>query len=91
MPGRYGYRLKPVSYDSAVRRWDHYGAIGSHKNRGFRPILFPDPDDPCVRHQPYTGNLPHFMTSLRPWDDFTSGIVKVITDNGTSLGYTGVK
>ncbi len=91
MPGRYGYRLKPVSYDAAVRRWDHYGAIGSHKNHGFRPILFPDPDDPCVRHQGYTVNLPHFMTWLRPWDDFTSGIVKVITDNGMSLGYTKVK
>ncbi|AOQ01281.1 MULTISPECIES: hypothetical protein [Enterobacter] len=91
MPGRYGYRLKPVSYDAAVRRWDHYGAIGSHKNRGFRPILFPDPEDPCVRHQPYTVNLPHFMTWLKPWDDFSSGNVKVITDNGTSLGYTGVK
>lgn len=34
IPGRYGYRLKPVIYKSAVRRWDYYGAIGSHKNRG---------------------------------------------------------
>jgi len=53
IPGRCGYRLKPVSYDSAVPHWDHYGAIGSHKNHGFRPILFPDPDNKCVRHQPY--------------------------------------
>lgn len=91
IPGRYGYRLKPVSYNAAVRRWDYYGAIGSHKNSGFRPILFPDPEDPCVRHQPYTVNLPHFMTWLRPWDNFTSGVVKVITNDGTSLSFMGTR
>ncbi|QTF06610.1 hypothetical protein HC231_00675 [Brenneria izadpanahii] len=91
IPGRYGYRLKPVSYEAAVRRWDYYGAIGAYKNKGFRPIIFPDPDDPCVMRQPYTANLPHFMTWLRPWDDFASGIVKVITSDGTSLSYKGVE
>lgn len=91
IPGRYGYRLKPVSYESAVRRWNYYGAIGSHKNHGFRPILFPDPQDQCVRHKPYTVNLPHFMTWLRPWDDFASGVVKVITNDGTSLSFMGAK
>lgn len=91
IPGRYGYQLKPVSYDSAVRRWDHYGPIGSYKNKGFRPIIFPDPSDPCVRHQPYKANLPHFMTWIRPWSDFSSGIVNVKTSNGTSLALTGVK
>lgn len=92
--GRYGYRLKPVSYESAVRRWDYYGAIGSPKNHGFRPILFPDPQEQCVRHQPYkpyTVNLPHFMTWLRPWDDFASGVVKVITNDETSLSFMGAK
>ena len=91
LPGRYGYHLKPVSNESAVRRWDYYGAIGSHKNRGFRPILFPDPQEQCVRHQPYTVNLTHFMTWLRPWDDFASGVVKVITNDGTSLSFMGSK
>lgn len=91
IPGRYGYRLKPVSYDSAVRRWDYYGTVGSHKNRGFRPILFPDPEDPCVRHQPYTVKLPYFMTWLKPWGDFTSGVVKVITNDGTSLSFMRAK
>lgn len=91
IPGRYGYRVKPVSYESAVCRWDYYGAIGSHKNRGFRPILFPDPEDPCVRHQSYMVNLPHFMAWLRPWDDFTSGVVKVITNDGASLSFMGAK
>ena len=91
IPGRYGYRLRPVNYDAAIRRWDYYGAIGSYKNRGFRPILFPDPDEQCVRHQPYRGNLPHFMTWLSPWDDFTSGVVKVITNEGTSLSFMGAR
>lgn len=91
IPGRYGYRLNPVGYDDAVRRWDYYGPIGAHKNSGFRPIIFPDPRDPCVRHQPYQIDLPHFMTWLRPWDDFTSGVVKVITDNGTSVEFRGIK
>ncbi len=91
IPGRYGYRLKPVSYDAAVRRWDYYGPIGSYKNRGFRPILFPDPNDSCVRHQPYRVNLPHFMMWLRPWDDFASGVVKVLTNDGTSLAYKAMK
>ncbi|KFC06255.1 hypothetical protein GTGU_02776 [Trabulsiella guamensis ATCC 49490] len=91
VPGRYGSHLRPVSYTAATRRWDYYGAVGSYKNRGFYPILFPDPDDPCVMHRPYTSILPHFMTWLRPWNDFTSGIVKAITDNGTSFGYTGMK
>ncbi|MDI5823548.1 hypothetical protein MJI95_39555, partial [Salmonella enterica subsp. enterica serovar Kentucky] len=39
-----------------------YGPVGSFKNDGFRPILFPDPKDPCVKHKPYKVNLPHFMT-----------------------------
>lgn len=91
MPGRYCYRLKPVSYGSAVRRWDYYGAIGSHKNCGFCLILFPDPQDQCVRNQPYAVNLPHFMTWLRPWDDFASGVVKVITNDEASLSFIGAK
>lgn len=87
IPGNYAFRVRPVSYESAVRRWDYYGAIGSHKNQGFRPIIFPDPKDPCSRHHPYTTNLPHFMTWLRPWDDFSSGIVSVVTGDGTSLEF----
>lgn len=66
-------------------RWDYYGAIGGFKNNGFRPVLFPDPKDPCVKHEPYKVNLPHFMTWIHPWSDFTSGKVRVMTDNGTSF------
>lgn len=91
MPGHYGYRLEPVSYEAAVRRWDYYGAVGTHKNRGFRPMLFPDPADPCVRHRPYLSRLPRFMTWLRPWDDFASGVVRVTTNSGTSFGYMGTQ
>ncbi|KNC89520.1 hypothetical protein [Trabulsiella odontotermitis] len=91
IPGRYGAHLRPVNYIAATRRWDYYGAVGSYKNRGFHPILFPNPDDPCVMHRPYISILPRFLTWLRPWDDFMSGIVNVITSDGTSLALRGVK
>ncbi|WP_347115110.1 hypothetical protein AAHB66_02540 [Leclercia sp. S52] len=90
-PGFYTDQVKPVSYESALRRWDYYGAIGTFKNRGFKPIIFPDPDDPCVKHEPYIAELPMFMKWLYPWDDFTSGIVNVLTENGTAFGYTGMR
>lgn len=90
-PGFYTDQAKPVSYESALRRWDYYGAIGTFKNRGFKPIIFPDPDDPCVKHEPYIAELPMFMKWLYPWDDFTSGIVNVLTENGTAFGYTGMR
>ncbi|UYM57714.1 hypothetical protein [Leclercia adecarboxylata] len=90
-PGFYADLVKPVSYESALRRWDYYGAIGSFKNRGFKPIIFPDPDDPCIKHEPYIAELPMFMRWIYPWDDFTSGIVNVLTENGTAFGYTGVR
>lgn len=32
-----------------------------------------------------------FMKWLYPWDDFTSGIVNVLTENGTAFGYTGMR
>lgn len=32
--------LKPVSQADALRRWDHYGKIGSWKNETFKPLLF---------------------------------------------------
>lgn len=91
IPGCYSYRLNPVSYKSALRRWDYYGPVGSHKNKGFRPIIFPDPDDACVRHQPWLANLPHFMTWIRPWNDFSSGVVNVLSSNGTSLEFKGAR
>jgi len=90
-PGFYADQVKPVSYESALRRWDYYGAIGSFKNRGFKPIIFPDPEDPCVKHEPYLAELPMFMKWLYPWDDFTSGTVNVLTNNGAAFGYTGMK
>jgi len=90
-PGLYAHQVKPVSYESSLRRWDYYGAVGSFKNPGFKPIIFPDPDDPCVKHEPYIAELPMFMKWLYPWDDFTSGIVNVLTENGTAFGYTGIR
>ena len=88
-PGDYSYKLKPVSYAAAIRRWDYYGPIGSHKKKNFRPMLYPDPVNPCIKHHPYLANLPHFMTWLYPWHDFTSGTVGVVTDDGTLIDFRG--
>ncbi|WP_224717474.1 hypothetical protein [Pectobacterium versatile] len=85
IPGHYAYQVQPVSYASALRRWDHYGPVGANKNRGFVPTLYPDPQDLCVRHIPYKGRLPHFITWITPWNDFTSGEVEVFTNNGTKF------
>ncbi|MCG8156949.1 hypothetical protein JMY81_11910 [Brenneria goodwinii] len=87
IPSRYSHHVKPVSYESALRRWDYYGPVGVNKNRGFTPIIYPDPQNPCVRHSPYRKQLPHFMTWIKPWDDFTSGKVEVFTNNGTKLSF----
>ncbi|RRZ88974.1 hypothetical protein [Erwinia sp. 198] len=76
--------LKPVSKKEALKRWDHYGKIGAWKNRGFTPILFPDPDKyPHAR--PHEGVLPAFMLTVRPWSDFQSGKVKIATADGSYL------
>ncbi len=76
--------LRPVSKDNALRRWDYYGKIGSWKNRGFTPLLFPDPDKfPNAR--PRKGMLPNFMQTIRPWSDFKSGIVSIASADGSYM------
>lgn len=57
------------------------------KMMGFDPFCFPDPKDPCVKHKPYKVNLPHFMTWIQPWSDFTSGKIRIITNDGTSFSF----
>lgn len=76
--------LRPVSKAEALKRWDYYGKIGNWKNEAFRPILFPDPEKfPNAR--PHRGELPNFMTTVRPWSDFSSGIVGIASANGGYL------
>lgn len=76
--------LRPVSKADALKRWDYYGKIGSWKNETFIPILFPDPDKyPNVR--PRKGELPNFMKTVRPWNDFHSGIVSIISADGSYI------
>ncbi|MDU4092659.1 MAG: DUF4056 domain-containing protein [Pantoea sp.] len=77
-PQNYWPWLKIVSKEAALRRWDYYGALGSFKNRGFNPLLFPDPADIHVPHIPYKGRLPNFMMSIRPFTQFDSDIVRRI-------------
>ena len=76
--------LRPVSKKEALKRWDHYGPIGSFKNDSFLPLLFPDPQKyPNAR--PRKGALPDFMTTVRPWSDFHSGKVSIATADGSYI------
>ncbi|ELE9707456.1 hypothetical protein RM392_004702 [Enterobacter cloacae] len=76
--------IRPVSKADALKRWDYYGKIGSWKNETFIPILFPDPDKfPNAR--PRKGELPNFMKTVRPWNDFHSGIVSIISADGSYI------
>ncbi|ORM74196.1 hypothetical protein HA48_05595 [Pantoea wallisii] len=76
--------LQPVSKEQALRRWDHYGPIGSFKNETFLPLLFPDPQR--FRHaSPYRGQLPEFMQTIRPYSDFKSGNVAIATRDGSFI------
>lgn len=76
--------LRAVSKEEALKRWDHYGKIGSWKNESFLPLLFPDPDkSPNAR--PYKGELPGFMKTVRPWSDFHSGIVRIASADGSYI------
>jgi len=68
------HMLRPVSKTEALKRWDHYGKIGNWKNETFQPLLFPDPEkNPHAR--PHKGELPPFMKTVWPYDDFSSGNV----------------
>ncbi|QPT14023.1 hypothetical protein I6G37_03145 [Serratia rubidaea] len=76
--------LQPVSKEEALMRWDFYGKIGSWKNEGFTPLLFPDPERFRYAH-PRKGMLPAFMRTVTPWSDFRSGIVGIATANGNYM------
>jgi len=77
IPRNYWPELKPVSKEAALRRWDYYGPIGNYKNKGFRPLLFPDPQNKTVSHTPYKSNLPDFMTRIQPFSNFSSDNVRI--------------
>lgn len=83
LPSNYQSRLELVSKQDALKLWDYYGPIGNYKNQGFLPLLFPKPDNQCITGKSYKGKLPAFMTWVHPYEDFTSGNVRVITNNGT--------
>lgn len=76
--------LRPVSKAEALKRWEYYGKIGSWKNETFSPLLFPDPEKyPNAR--PRKGELPDFMKTVRAWNDFHSGIVSIISADGSYI------
>ncbi|MGB8664650.1 MAG: hypothetical protein WCD24_07790 [Serratia inhibens] len=76
--------LRPVSKEEALKRWDYYGKIGSWKNETFQPLLFPDPERfPNAR--PRLGQLPGFMKTLQPYNDWQSGNVAIATVDGSFI------
>ncbi|ATZ96748.1 hypothetical protein [Dickeya fangzhongdai] len=76
--------LRPVSKESALKRWDFYGPIGSFKNKTFRPMLFPEPDK-YPNSRPYWGFLPSFMLTIKPYSRFTSDKVGIAVEDGTEI------
>ncbi|WP_310794035.1 hypothetical protein [Brenneria goodwinii] len=83
-PMNYFAQLRLISKQNALKRWDHYGAIGNYKNKLFRPMLFPDPEkNKSVR--PTYGELPQFMKAITPYNNFSDGTVNVITNEGIHM------
>lgn len=90
-PMNYLAIIKPVSKEAALRRWDYYGPIGSFKNTGFKPLLFPDPQDKSVAHKPYKANLPSCMTTIIPYRNFKSDVVRVVEFLGIRNSVEGIE
>jgi hypothetical protein len=66
-PGRrYIKMCEPISQAKALAIWDKFGAVGSHKNNSFRPLLFPVDDDEGGISAPTYGELPGFLNSIKP-------------------------
>ena len=80
-PMNYFPWLQLISQQEALKRWDHYGPVGSYKNKLFKPLLFPDPTT-NPHAMPIYGVLPKFMMAIKPFADFNTDIVRVITNNG---------
>ena len=84
-------QLRLVSKENALKRWDYYGPIGNYKNKGFQPLLFNDPTNPCVKHAPYNGHLPSFMRRVSPYTDYKSDNVRIVAGDGTYLSFYSPK
>lgn len=76
--------LRPISKAEALKRWDHYGKIGSWKNETFRPLIFPDPEK-VPNARPRLGQLPNFMQTIQPYNDWKSGNVAIATLDGSFI------
>lgn len=84
-------QLKLVSKNKALRRWDYYGPVGNYKNKGFQPLLFPDPDNPCIKLEPYKTHLPDFMKRITPYKDFRSDTVRIVKRNGQYFSFLPIR
>ncbi|MFG0603052.1 MULTISPECIES: hypothetical protein [Delftia] len=62
---------KPVSKETALAIWDRNGAVGSHKNRGFKPMYSPDTfmlsDKSCIDEcRGIVPRAPVFFEKIKP-------------------------
>lgn len=64
----------PTSLTYALSIWDHYGPVGRYKNRGFKPLLFPEPS-PLRKLLPRQGVLPSWLNYIKPLDDLTNNFM----------------
>ncbi|MFC7516209.1 hypothetical protein ACFQUU_14445 [Herbaspirillum sp. GCM10030257] len=56
---------KPVSQKAAQAVWDGYGSVGSHKNRAFKPNLYPCEECKGI-HRIVTPTFPSIFQSIQP-------------------------
>lgn len=59
---------QPTTKEYALWIWDYYGAIGTFKNKEFRPLLFPSPS-PHSKSSPRKGFLPSWLNYIKPLSD----------------------
>ncbi|CAM3605586.1 hypothetical protein RABR111495_02985 [Rahnella bruchi] len=62
---------QPTDIAYSLSIWDHYGPVGSHKNKTFRPLLFPKPS-PGKKSSPRLGILPSWLDYIKPLGDLSS-------------------
>ena len=77
-------RLRAVSKEEALKRWDFYGKIGNWKNETFSPLLFPDPER-FPNAKPHKVPLPAFLQVIRPYRDWQSGNVGIASKEGNFM------
>ncbi|WP_413528806.1 hypothetical protein [Rahnella inusitata] len=58
-----------IAYGRSI--WDFYGPVGNFKNKGFRPLLFPEPN-PLRKPLPRFGYIPTWLNYIQPLGDLSN-------------------